>query len=1209
MSKSTILKDFVNLYQLQKTLRFELKPIGKTVEHIESKGFLEKDEARAEEYRAVKSIIDGYHKYFMEKALNDFVISEDSLYEYEKLFLAQKDDAQKDRFKKLQDDMRKQISKAFTSHPAYKTIDKKELIKDILPEFVDSDKDREIVKKFSNFTTYFTGFHENRKNLYVADEKHSAIAYRIVHENLPTFLNNKRTFEKMMDEVVDEAKQSIEPHLLGAVLEDMFKLEYFNHTLSQTHIDLYNTMLGGCTLDDGTKVQGLNEKINLFRQKNDITKRELPNLTPLKKQLLSDRESMSWVSEGFDSEDELNDIVKAFYTETVRDFECCDGKVNLIEAMPQLFCNIDNYDSSLMFVRSGKPLTDISQTLFKDYSVIKAALWEKHLKDNPKKSKSKTIAEDEERFFDKKEQYFSFYEIIEALDDYIQGNEKYKNLDAQHILFEYFKTPPHKAVDIDALFNAWLDDKKSTEKLKSFLDAIIGIAKFYRPLSVKSDTKKDIAFYSLFDIYYENLGSVVQLYNKVRNFKTKKPYSYEKFKLNFENSTLLDGWDVNKEPDNTSILFRRGDNFYLGIMDKKNNKAFKNIPESTSGECYEKIDYKLLPGANKMLPKVFLSKKGIDFFDPPKDILDNYKRETHKKGENFNISDCHKLIDFFKDSIEKHPDWKHYEFNFSDTRNYKDLSEFYKEVEQQGYKIRYRNVDSAYIDSLIDEGKLYFFQIYNKDFSPYSKGTPNMHTIYWRMLFDEANLEDVSYKLNGQAEVFYRKKSIEYDKETLEKGHHYQELKSKFNYPIIKDKRFSVDKFKFHVPITLNFKAEGISNIADKVHESIREYDDIKVIGIDRGERHLLYLSLIDSKGNIIEQYTLNEIVNHHNGKDYHVNYHSLLAQKEKNRDDARKSWTPIETIKELKEGYLSQVVHKISNLIIEHGAIVVMEDLNFGFKRGRFKVEKQVYQKFEKMLIDKLNYLVDKKREPAELGGVLKALQLTNKFQSFEKMGKQNGFLFYVPAWNTSKIDPTTGFVNLFDTKYRNIESAREFFEKFKSISFNDKDGYFEFSFDYDDFTQKAKDTRTKWTLCSYGDRIRTFRNKDKNNQWDSESVNLTKRFERLLPKDNIKEFITKQDEKRFFEDLLYSFKLMLQMRNTITNSEVDYMISPVKNIDGYFYDSRCVGDSLPKDADANGAYNIARKGLLLVSQIKDGAKKLKPITNKEWLQFAQGL
>ncbi|QCX53978.1 hypothetical protein FGE20_09660 [Elizabethkingia sp. JS20170427COW] len=57
--------------------------------------------------------------------------------------------------------------------------------------------------------------------------------------------------------------------------------------------------------------------------------------------------------------------------------------------------------------------------------------------------------------------------------------------------------------------------------------------------------------------------------------------------------------------------------------------------------------------------------------------------------------------------------------------------------------------------------------------------------------------------------------------------------------------------------------------------------------------------------------------------------------------------------------------------------------------------------------------------------------------------------------------------------------------------------------------------------------------------------------------------------------------------MRNSISNSEVDYLISPVRNKSGDFYDSRVADDSLPKDADANGAYHIAKKGLWVLEQI----------------------
>lgn len=71
-----------------------------------------------------------------------------------------------------------------------------------------------------------------------------------------------------------------------------------------------------------------------------------------------------------------------------------------------------------------------------------------------------------------------------------------------------------------------------------------------------------------------------------------------------------------------------------------------------------------------------------------------------------------------------------------------------------------------------------------------------------------------------------------------------------------------------------------------------------------------------------------------------------------------------------------------------------------------------------------------------------------------------------------------------------------------------------------------------------------------------------------------------------------------------------MDYLISPAMNSKGEFYDSRKADTSLPKDADANGAYHIAKKGLWVLEQIKeaDDLKKVKmAISNKEWLSFVQ--
>ena len=123
------------------------------------------------------------------------------------------------------------------------------------------------------------------------------------------------------------------------------------------------------------------------------------------------------------------------------------------------------------------------------------------------------------------------------------------------------------------------------------------------------------------------------------------------------------------------------------------------------------------------------------------------------------MEDCHALIDFFKASIPKNSDWDSFEFKFSDTDTYEDMSAFYREIEQCAYRVQFTDFSAEYIDGLVNDGKLYLFQIFSKDFSKHTKGRPNLHTIYWRALFDPQNLAQPKVKLNGEAEVFFLEKN------------------------------------------------------------------------------------------------------------------------------------------------------------------------------------------------------------------------------------------------------------------------------------------------------------------------------------------------------------------------------------------------------------------------------------------------------------------
>ena len=1264
--------DFTGIYQVSKTLRFEAKPVGATLHNLIANGLLEHDEHRAESYVRVKKLIDEYHKAFIDETLASSCLAYedygkgDSLKEYFALYSSEKGERNQEKFKNVQQKLREQIVEKLKKDEAYKRLFKKELL-DIdkgkgtsgkkaeteadLIRFIDSagpeqlegmnrDEAKAMVREFHGFTTYFSGFYENRKNMYSTEEKPTGIAYRLINENLPKFVDNMDSFQKIaaipeMEANISNLYSDFEEYLNVRDIREMFQLDYYNNLLTQKQIDVYNAIIGGKTSGEhGKKIKGINEYINLYNQQHKESK--LPKLKVLFKQILSDRNAISWLPEEFHNDKEVLYAIKDCY-------ERLKEKVLDEKGLENLLHNLSEYDDKGIFLCNDLQLTDISQKMFGSWNIIQDAILKDLKSIVPVRRNKETEDDYENRMLSiyKKTDSFSIQYINSCLNRFVENNAKevqtyfaeLGDLNTKSVQHENLFDQIEKAyAEIADLLNEeyptdknLAQDKDNILKIKIFLDTLKSLQHFVKPLLGNGDENdKDEKFYGEFLPIWKELDQITPLYNMVRNYMTRKPYSQDKIKLNFGNSQLLGGWDANKESDYASILLRRSGKYYLAIMDKKEAKVLSKVMPS-EGECYEKMVYKLLPGANKMLPKVFFAKSRLAQFSPSKTLLDNYKKGTHKKGKNFNIADCHALIDYFKQSIDKHEDWSKFGFRFSDTSIYEDMSGFYREVEQQGYKISFTNVSVAYINQLVEEGKMYLFQIYNKDFSEYSKGTPNMHTLYWKALFDERNLEDVVYKLNGQAELFFRKKSLNVSYPThpanqpiLNKNKDNKKKESLFEYDLIKNRRYTVDKFMFHVPITMNFKNSDAGNINKQVREYLRSAEDTHIIGIDRGERHLLYLVVIDKRGNIIEQYTLNEIVNEYNGNTYSTNYHDLLDAREEDRINARKSWQTIETIKELKEGYLSQVIHKITQLMVKYHAIVVLEDLNMGFMRGRQKVEKQVYQKFEKMLIDKLNYFVDKHANPLECGGLLKAYQLTSKFESFQKLraAKQSGFLFYVPAWNTSKIDPVTGFVNLLDTRYKNIESAKEFFGKFQSIRYNADKNWFEFDLDYTHFGKKAEGTRTHWTLCTQGNRIKTWRNPEKNLQWDNKEIELTENFKELFAKyqiditDNLKEQICKQETKDFYEGLLSLLKLTLQMRNSKIGTEVDYLISPIADEEGCFYDSRICGKSLPENADANGAFNIARKGLMLVRQIKEtnDLSTLKfDISNKSWLQFAQ--
>ena len=1239
-----IYNKFTNLYSISKTLRFELKPQGKTLDNIKKNGVIENDENKADNYTKVKKIIDQYHKYYIDMCMEKYNIPLEDLNDYID-FLKNKD---KDKLKSIKEKMRKQISNAFTKNKLYNQLFNKKMITDLLPNFNLVKEDFDSLKDFSDFYTYFKGFNENRKNMYVSDEKSTSISYRLINENLPIFVENMEKFqyiEKVIGDKIKIVEEELNEYIQVADIGEMFNIEYYNDVLTQNGIDIYNIIIGGKSTEKGNKIKGINEYINEYKQKNPHDNK-IAKLNTLRKQILSDKETASFVIEKFESDQDVLDAINEL---SIKMKECIlNGKLE------KLFKNISKYDITRIYIKNDISITNISETVFNDWSYLSNSI-SKDYDDKHGVPTTKTAKEKKKKYLKNKKNI-----SIDYINSCIKDNNKEREIqkyfenciyDRKENVFEKTNNSYNKIKELlekeYSSENNLKKDSKNIKLIKDYLDSLKEIQLFIKPLvgiRFEESEDKDNRFYDELFKYWDCLMELNKVYDKVRNYVTSKPYSLNKIKLNFNNPTLLGGWVNSKETDYSSILFRKDEMYYLGIINKNYNKNFKNYPKpEDSNDIIEKMIYLQAADPQKDVQNLMVidgktvkknGRKDDDGINRQLEELKNKylpeeinrirkSRSYSKASENFNQEDLIKYIDYYKERTNEY--FNKYKFEFKKSEEYRDFADFTSHINEQAYQISFKKVSKKYIDSLVEEGKLYLFQIYNKDFSKFSKGKPNLHTIYWKELFNEDNLKNTVYKLNGEAEIFYRKASIDkkitHPKNLKIKNKNTNNPKtySEFDYDLIKDKRFTEDKFQLHVSVSLNYKAQGISNINENVNKAIKNNKENYIIGIDRGERHLLYLVLINEKGEIIEQYSLNEIINENKGIQYKNDYHSLLDQRESERESARESWQLIENIKNLKEGYLSQVINKITDLMIKYNAIVVLEDLNFGFMRGRQKFEKQVYQKFEKMLIDKLNYLVKKDINENEYGGALKAYQLANQFESFKKLGKQSGFLYYVPAWNTSKIDPITGFVNLFYIKYENMKKTKEFFNLFEDIRYNSKKDFFEFDIDYSKFGNKAEGTKEKWTICSYGNRIINKRSSENNNHWISETIDITEEFKKLFANNKIDiksndfmNIIISIEDNEFWKELLYLFKLCLQIRNSVIGSSEDYLLSPVMNEKGEFFDSRKANKKMPDDADANGAYNIARKGLFIIKKIKNTPEneinKIKlTITNKEWLQFIQ--
>ena len=450
-------------------------------------------------------------------------------------------------------------------------------------------------------------------------------------------------------------------------------------------------------------------------------------------------------------------------------------------------------------------------------------------------------------------------------------------------------------------------------------------------------------------------------------------------------------------------------------------------------------------------------------------------------------------------------------------------------------------------------------------------------------------------------------------------------------HEIIKDKRFYGEtKYMFHCPIKFQFEAKdpkyAFSPVNLKIMDFLHQSDNLQFIGIDRGEKHLVYSCTIDKDCKIINCHHHDNI----NGTDYVQKLEDVADE----RIIAKKNWQEQNKIKDLKNGYISHVVHSLVEETIKNKeddridphAYIVLEDLNTEMKRGRQKIEKQVYQNLELALAKKLNFVVDKNAKQGELGSVSKALQLTppiNNYQDIENK-KQFGVMLYTRANYTSVTDPATGWRKTIYIKNGKEEDIKnQILDKFIDFGFDGKDYYFEYIEANAGHTWRMYSGKNGESLPRFQNRKQMMQDK---NIWVPEQINVVEILDQLFANfDKNKSFkaqiangvkLKKIDGRSepAWQSLRYALDLIQQIRNSGVKKEDDnFLYSPVRNGKGEHFDTRNSknnGDLFEiVDADANGAYNIARKGLIMEAHINhwiENGRKTQDldlfISDREW-------
>ena len=318
------MKNFTNKFNLTKTIRMELVPenvFAKDLAKDNVKGqanAIERAKKFAEAYVPVKKLLDEYYRFSINKALQEFVISENEINELFDDYLSyktKKDKKWNDSSAKLRKRIVSEL-KDLNSETSGNILEDKKAEKSKISKYLKIQLEAGLmskamfeesmsnVEKFKGFVGFFDGYMENRKNMFSDKTENTAIANRLVNDNLTIYFENCIKIEKI---------KQVAPELYSTILaknKELTTLNGYSKLITQNNIQTYNDFIGHKSEDKFAK--GINQIINEYKQKHPEDKKNIPYLNNLHNQILFRDVKVENANNNFSTDEEVLSAIQDF---------------------------------------------------------------------------------------------------------------------------------------------------------------------------------------------------------------------------------------------------------------------------------------------------------------------------------------------------------------------------------------------------------------------------------------------------------------------------------------------------------------------------------------------------------------------------------------------------------------------------------------------------------------------------------------------------------------------------------------------------------------------------------------------------------------------------------------------------------------------------------------------------------------------------------